>query len=299
MIEKKTLRLNNGTLMDYSMLLILNKTYDKFTQKEREGRVLRVKESLENFGLYLAEPLWSILNSLKAEGNLTLIDLLEQNDSAHDVEHSLFVYENLHKCFCTYGFKFEWLNKIDNSNGLIDLNLFFILFALIHDAWSKVDRENHNIKAGDYVWKLATHLQKLGMVKDQDLEALEILTLACRICRSKVDSNLTSDKETEVYSFFKAADLGPLDLLPMLKRMFSYRLTQDETSAKSFDNVLKSSMEHLNSKYSRNGYVKLTRVWNAVYNSHGELEDFYNEVDEFSKLLGLESSIGESVCLKE
>lgn len=233
-----------------------NKTEHKPVYKDNTSVLNNVTSAeLKSHGWYNFQVATLLLEGFFTPGILDeVIDLVTNNDKAHDIHHSMEVYNNINYI----------VEKCD-----INANSFQVaLFALVHDAWSKTDRENHNVRARDYCLKLADSLvNDFILTKDQILEVAESVFK----CRSGYKG-----ERTEFEQLVKAGDFGPIQYHDMMNRAAAYR-GGDNPTPQNF----KEAHKHLQEKYGRNGYAiaGLPPLWHQAFNSDGELERLWVKLD--------------------
>lgn len=180
-------------------------------------------------------------------------ELMESNnDPTHDWEHAIDVARAA--------------NSIAND---FDVPLTPLLLAAItHDAFSGIDRENHHLKAGEWV--------RLNLPDTVHAGWTEEVALCCEEHRA----SFTGEYSSIIQEAFASADRGPLHLNSIEDIISRSYLYATKKLGNKHSDAVKLVKKHLADKFAKDGYSRYPGIYISIYEN--EINALHDAIDDIS-----------------
>jgi len=177
------------------------------------------------------------------------------NDEAHRIDHADSVCE-------------EALFIIDTLKLNINKRMV-VVAAYTHDIFCSVNRKTHNVLASKYV------------LNEKDDEILNEFSKGQRLSMAEAvlqhRSSYKGERSSILSRIIATADMGRVNIKYIILRSYKYHSSNGKSDIEIVDEIY----EHLQDKFSSNGYRKYDDFYMSVY---GDIvNDFKKEVDEITK----------------
>lgn len=182
------------------------------------------------------------------------MNIYEQNDAAHRIDHIDEVYQN--------AIQINSVLKLGLDTG------FIAIVVYVHDLFA-VHRHNHHELAAAHL--LTTNEWYMTGISEHQRR---ILAAAVREHRASYTGAYTSILSEVLASADKGA---PTNLLAMIERSFNYGRTK---LALNPTDATIHAFKHMHEKFGRNGYAKYPAIYHAMYKTG--LGKLWDKIDHLS-----------------